>query len=159
MKKLVLSVVCILFMATSCIEGDTYDYGSTRDRDNYQPSTIMSTQIITVQPSQWEAVGTPGTEGALVESVWEIPGITRNVLNDGQVFVSYVYYNRNGELVEHPLPYILPYTGTDGGANVLENYRYVVELGHLIFTIEDSDFQCYIPDEVKKFKVTILQNY
>lgn len=158
MKKLILPLVCILFMATSCIEGDTYDYGNTSNRDNYQPSMTMSTQIITVQPNQWEAVGTPGSEGALVESVWEIPGITRNVMNNGRVFVSYIYYDRTGEMVEHPLPYILPYTGTDGGVNVLENYRYVVEYEHLIITIEDSDFQCYIPDEIKKFKVTIVQN-
>ena len=157
MKKLILPLVCILFLATSCIEGDTYEY-SSRTRDD-QSSLTMTTQIITVQPNQWEVVGTAGTEGALLESVWEVPGITNNVMNYGKVMVSYIYYNRSGEMVEHPLPYILPYAGTDGGANVLENYRFVTEPGYIIFTIEDSDFQCYIPDEAKKFKVTILSNY
>ena len=154
MKKLILPIIALSMLITSCIGGDVYESPNTsRDYNNSDFELITTT--ITVRPNQWVVDGNPGEEGAVLISEWSIRELTQSVLDNGMVQVFYVFESDNGSLVEHPLPYMLPYYDTP--ANVIENYRYYLERGKLTLVIEGSDFQCYIPENNLDFVVKILR--
>ena len=148
MKRLILPVIAILLITTSCI-GDIYDNGS---------NTELQTVNITIRPNQWVVDGTPGHEGACLISEWSVPQLTQEVLKYGIVQTLYTFYDESYpyQLVEHPLPYVLPYAGSP--SNVIETYRCFYELGKVTFVIESQDFQCYVPNENVDFKITMLRN-
>lgn len=152
MKRLILPIIALSMLITSCIGGDVYE---TRSDDGYNyPDLELTTVNITVRPNQWVIDGTPGQEGTTLISEWSVREITNAVMNYGEVFVSYTFVDGQGNLVQHPLPYILPYAGSP--ASVMETYRFYKERGKIFFVIESSDFQCYVPEDNVDFKVSIL---
>ncbi|MBP5240372.1 MAG: hypothetical protein J6Z26_00535 [Bacteroidales bacterium] len=154
MKRLILPLIALSMLITSCIGGDVYESPSN-DRTSGNGDLELITKTITVHPNQWVIDGTPGNEGAVLISEWSIRELSQYVLENGLVQVSYVFYDNNDNLVEHPLPYILPYVGSP--ANTLETYRWFAERGRLTLVIESSDFQCYTREGDLDFKVSILK--
>ncbi len=153
MKKLILPIIALSMLVTGCIGGDVYESPSG---GVYESDLELISKTITIRPDQWEVDGNPGEEGAVLVSEWALRELTQDVIDNGMVQVSYAFVGIRGNLVLHPLPYILPYQGNP--AAVLETYRCSPEKGILTFYIEDSDFQCYIPEQPLTFKVQILRH-
>lgn len=140
-------------LITSCIGGDVYESPSN-DRTSGNGDLELIIKNITVRPNQWVVDGTPGNEGATLISEWSIREISQYVLENGMMQVSYTFVDDYNNLVEHPLPYILPYAGSP---NTLETFRWFAERGKLTLVIESSDFQCYSREGDLDFKVSILK--
>ena len=153
MKKLLLPIIALSVLITGCIGGDVYESPSS-DR-TYQSDLELITTNITVRPNQWVVDGTPGEEGTALISEWAVRELTQDVIDHSMVQVSYTFYDNKGSLVEHPLPYILPWQGSP--SNVLETFRCFFERGKITLVIESSDFQCYPREENHTFKVKILR--
>ncbi len=100
----------------------------------------------TINPTDWEPIGTTGLPGDGYEFIQSVPFITSSVLNDGLICA----YRQVDSLAWTPLPY--SYTQ----AFSVVSYSFVAEPGLVTIRVYDSDLNTVIPSPAEAYRVVAM---
>lgn len=160
MKKLsLLFVLAIVFMAC---EGPTgpmgpagYDgYDGKDGKDGVGTSWL--TKTITIQPHEWELVGTPGELNSFFLVEKNLPELTRDIFRERAV----IAYIKTDEGLKNGMPYVLHKGGTDDKGKEFiwtQTYDFDYSEGSVGFYLTYSDFNTqFKPDKPTTFYIVLM---
>lgn len=136
MKKIVISLISVLFLFCGC--------------EINRMGADIHTEYVKAHYEDWHRHGRVGDAGFYIYQEFGIKEITNRVVDDGAVLVYFI--DENGR--DNMLPYVYPVD--NGRTNVNQNIRFIVEKGVLTIAIEWDDSQEYEIDYDMRFKVCVL---
>lgn len=154
-KVLLLLIVAISFVACEGPEGPMGLPGMD-GQDGQDGYVNFYTRSFTIQPDEWELIGTPGELNSYFVVDKELPSLTSAIYNRGAV----VAYIETGNGVKNLMPYVL-HKGDVNSANQeilwTQTYDFDYSEGWVGFYLTYSDFNTHLsPTDPETFHVVLM---
>lgn len=138
MKKLLLSIVAILFFVTAC-EGPTGPMGPAGPQgEQGETGTSWFTRSYTIKASDWKLSGKPGELNSFYYVSIPVSELTKFIYESGTVLA----YIETEPGIKNSLPYVSHRGGSDDKGEFLwtQTYDFDFQVNEITFYLTYSDF-------------------
>ncbi len=147
MKKILLVAISLMVIFSGCKKEEGLDgTNGTNGKDGADGNANVKSLNITINPSDWQAVGNSGEADFKYVASYDTDLITKDIADNGVVLV--FYYNDGANF---QLPIVITYDG------YTRYFNFMYGEGGIAITSKDSDLLSVKPTADIDFRIVIIE--